>query len=412
MNLTQCKTDVSTRDWTGVICEYNPLHNGHAFHLREISRRHGGGIVCVMSGSFVQRGEPAVCDKWLRAEMALRAGADLVIELPALFAVRSARDFAHGGVSLLKMMGIKRISFGSEVADEALLRETASLLHREPAGISERTQANLRLGHSHPRALTQAIRESIVGEITAQNHVMDPDETARALSSPNAMLGIEYLRAGMVLDWPLEAFVVPREGQHHEQRMHAMASASAIRAAWRENGCESIVQAAPECTMALLRDTDPAWPDALSLLMLDALRERAEALIGLPGWEPGLERRLTEAAKKSASFEEALMAAKCKRYPHARLKRLAAQLLLGMTAEVVKDHPAPTYLRVLGFTQRARPLLRCLSDAQVPVVMKASQLREDGVFAIERRATDLQALCLPHRITGRDFTQNVVVMEG
>ena len=193
----------------GVICEYNPLHRGHAHHLERARALTGADfVVCAMSGPFVQRGEPAVLDKWTRAQAALLAGADLVLELPALFAVRAAPDFAFGGAALLAGLGVvTHLSFGAEDADLAHLTDLAA---PESAEESARIRAYLEGGHSHPQARALARGRQL---------------------PPNVTLGVEYLRALRRLGSGMEPVPVPRETAHNDERLHALSSATAVRRA-------------------------------------------------------------------------------------------------------------------------------------------------------------------------------------
>ena len=195
----------------GVICEYNPFHNGHAHQLSRAKKlTNADFLVCAMSGAFVQRGEPACLDKWTRAEAALRGGADLVLELPALFAVRAAQDFAFGGVSLLDALGVvTHLSFGAENDDLALLTR---LSRPETAEESERIRQGLAQGLSHPAARTAALG------------VPTP---------PNVILAAEYLRTLQKLDSRILPVPVKRDSEHRDETLHSMASATAIRAALR-----------------------------------------------------------------------------------------------------------------------------------------------------------------------------------
>ncbi len=379
----------------GIICEYNPFHTGHAHHIQEAKRLSGANLcVGAMSGSFVQRAEAAVADKWLRARMALEGGMDLVIEIPALFAVRAARDFASAGVRLLHALGCTHIAFGCEEEDGELLRALARALCAEPPALSKAVREGLAAGKSYPRALSE-------GVLAWNGLPFAAEQLAAALNGPNNALAIEYLIALQRQGAPLIPVFVRRTAPHHAQEAAAYASASAVRRmllAGNDAAERYVPFAYGELADGLAR------PDALNVLLLDALRTRADGLIGLPDWERGLHLRLQHAAQEAVGFPEALALAKSKRVTMARLRRLCAQLLLGVTPELIAQHPRPEYARVLGMKSTAHALLRQARGGDLPVVYSAARLRGNPAFALDARATDLQALCLG-RPAGADYTR-------
>ena len=187
----------------GVICEYNPFHSGHAYHLAETRAQTGCDyIVVCMAGSYVQRGTAACLSKWTRAEMALRSGADAVLELPALYALRTADVFARGGVHILNGVGADVLSFGSETAELELLERIATLREREPESVSSAIQRGLAEGKSHARAQGEAIAEAL-------------GVKPALLERPNLILATEYLRAIRALNASIQPFAVERVGDYH-----------------------------------------------------------------------------------------------------------------------------------------------------------------------------------------------------
>lgn len=382
----------------GVICEYNPFHNGHAYHLRAVRERSGCDyVVCVMSGHFTQRGHAALLSKWARAEMALRCGADAVFELPTLFAVRDAQRFARGGVSLLASLGVvTHLGFGSETGELAGLAAHAG---------AEVDLALVRKGLSEGMTLARA-------RGLAQGMASD---------APNDALAVEYLRALALLGQGIEPVVVRREGaSYHDEAMGGMASATAVRAAiWRG---EDVYGAVPPQAYALLRRMLEAGAyqsqDGLDTVLLAVLRSMtAEKLAKIADVGEGLENRLLRAAQEATSREALIVDAKCKRYTWARLSRVATQAMLGMTHSLAAQHPLPAYARLLGFRQDAQPLMaeitRC---ANVPIVTRAAKFRLQGnaAFALDLRAGDLWALGLAEpswRKGSMDVTQPVVIVE-
>ncbi|MCL2544576.1 MAG: nucleotidyltransferase family protein [Clostridia bacterium] len=374
----------------GVICEYNPFHNGHAYHLaqaRALSK--ADYLVCAMSGSFSQRGEPMLGDKWSRARMALSGGADLVLELPALFAVRPAENFALGGAALLHAMGATALAFGSECGDLAALQKAAALLEEETPAFHAEVRAELAGGATLARARARALAGTL------------PPETPDMLAQPNSALAVCYLRALRALGSGMEPILIPRIGSgYHDAAPGPLASATAVRAAAETGRWADIRAAVPPPAYALLREAHGQGrlhaTGALDTALLATLRAMPlEEIAGLCDVSEGLEHRIQRAAWAAGTREQLLAAVKCKRYTHARLSRILCAALLGITREMALRYPAPTYARVLGFRANARVLLSHLKrNAALPLIAKvaSSGLQSDDCFALDLRATDLWAL--------------------
>lgn len=367
----------------GVICEYNPFHRGHAYHLAETrARTDCDYIVACMTGSFVQRGEAACLSKWTRAEMALRSGADAVFELPALYAIRTADVFARGGVAILSGIGADVLSFGSETADMHLLESIAELRENEPECVSNAIRRGLSEGKSHARAQGEAIAEYLN---------LNPE----LLDSPNLILACEYLRAIHALSARIQPIAIRRAGDYHSGETGAgYASATAVRRLLRMGEMKRAAAELPETVQFALRE----WKGmhAPDDLLLHCLRSMTESEItALPDVSEGLENRVKRAASEAFDRESLIEKLKCKRYTRARLNRLCAHAMLGLTRALAERHPTPEYARLIGMREDARPLLRELKRrAQIPIVSSPKALVNSEVFALEARATDLRALCM------------------
>ena len=387
----------------GVIAEYNPFHSGHEWHLAETRRRTGCDFVVVcMAGSYVQRGEAACLSKWARAEAALRCGADAVFELPALFAVRSADAFARGGVGVLDGLGVDALSFGCETTRLQTIEALAELREHEPEALSDAVRRGLAEGKSHARAR---------GEAVAAMLGMEPE----ALNAPNLVLAAEYVRQLRRRSSAMEIAVVPRAGDYHDADVRApFASATAVRAALTEGRKEEALAVVPEAAREILsRAGSMHAPDDL---LLWRLRQTSEAeLAALPGVAEGLERRIFRCAAVASTREELLDALKCKRYTRARLSRILACALLGLTNALAERHPEPEYARLMGMRRDARPLLSELKRrAKLPIVSDPVRLQSDECFRLECRATDLRALQCDdpsERRAGQELTRKFVMVE-
>ena len=381
----------------GIVAEYNPFHRGHAWHIAETRRRLGGDapVVCVMSGHWVQRGECALADKWLRAALALDRGADLVVELPTPWAMASAESFARGAVALLAATGVVNVlSFGSETGELAPLEEAAAAL--DAPDYPERLRAALGRGLSFPAA-----RQEAAG--------------AACLSAPNNNLGVEYLRSLRALGSTIRPLTVPRQGAGHDgPAAGGFASASELRRLLRAGRGE---EAAPYLTAPWSGElADMQHIERAVLARLRTMGEGDWAALPDGGGAEGLPSRLAKAAREAVSLEDFYARAKTRRYPHARLRRLALAAFLGLRA--AERPAAPPYVRVLGLGGRGRVLLRRMKDTcPLPVIVKPAQARElDGpartLFESEARYTDLYGLCFPApRPCGAEWIHSPVVGE-
>ena len=384
----------------GVVAEYNPFHSGHAYHIQQTRERTGCDFVVVcMAGSYVQRGEAACLSKWDRARMALRCGADAVFDLPALFAVRTADAFARGGVGVLDGLGVDVISFGCEMEELSLLQKLSELREHEPETVSAAVRSRLMEGKAHARAQGEAWAEALGVE-------------AALLNAPNAILGAEYLRALRALDSTMQPVAIRRTNGYHDAEIgRAFASATAIRRAMREGNMEAALANVPYGAAGILRGAGTMHaPDDLLLGCLRGMS--GTEIAALPDVAEGLERRVKRYALDAVSQEDLLERLKCKRYTRARLMRLTAHAMLGLTDDLARRHPWPEYARLIGARDDARPLLGELKQrTRLPILSDGIALADDEVFRLECRATDLRALQCDRpeeRRAGQEFTQKFV----
>ena len=382
----------------GIIAEYNPFHNGHAWHIERTRRITGCDYVIVcMAGHFTQRGEPVCASKWARARMALTCGADAVFELPALFATRSADAFARGGVAILGGLGADWLSFGCETDDMQLIRGLAAIKAEEPESVSRRVREKLDAGMAHARAWGEAAGDYL-------------GTSGEAVNRPNLALAAEYVRAIAAGGFDMRPVAVLRRGGYHDEDLGAFASASAIRAAFERGEVEAALEAVPESIRAL------ATPDIMHPmddLLLHRLRSMSlEALAALPDAGEGLEHRVHRLCRTCGSREALLDALKCKRYTRARLGRMLTHALLGVDRALVEACPTPPYARLLGVGDGAEALLPELGRrARIPIASNAKELRDSPCFELECRATEIWALLHDDptaRAAGREFTEKFV----
>lgn len=394
----------------GIVAEYNPFHNGHAHHIERTRADEGGGathVAVVMSGNFVQRGEPALLPKADRVRMALAGGADLVLELPLPWCLSSAEGFAFGAVSLLDALGcVDMLSFGSECGDVAALKRAADAL--ESPRFSQLLRYRLEGGNPFPDARQKAVSEIAGPKIAA------------LFASANNTLGIEYIKALRRLQSPMDCFTIPRFGADHDalRPLGDMASASYIRSVLQSGHSLNAAPFLPAACYALFSDAQEAGraPARLPLMeraVLARLRMLTkEEWAALPDISEGLENRLYTAAQQAGSWDELTAAVKTKRYPLTRIQRVLWAAFLSLPAGYAAKRPP--YIRVLGMNERGREILSAAKNAAVPVVSKPSQIEQLGeearaVFALESRAADLYALFLPKPLPcGAAYTTGVL----
>ena len=374
----------SPRRVCGVICEYNPFHKGHAYQLQKARELSGAQVmVCVMSGPFTQRGDAAVLSPGLRAEMALQCGADVVVELPAVYAIREAEFFALGGVSILQALNADCISFGCEDEDLDFLQNTALLLENPTETFRQALRLGLSKGQSHAKAQGIALQHCL-------NH-----KRGDIVSAPNNVLAICYLRALIRINSAMTPVPVKRVGDYHDTGwQEGFASATAAREAIRRGDWHLIEKMIPEKALPLLlrvlEDGAVHRPEALDLLLRERLcRLDEDALLQFPNVSEGLEHRLMRLSPMYVSRQNLLSALKTKRYTHARLNRLLTHILLGMTSNHIKQC-APGSFRLLGFRWEARDYLSSLPKGLL--YTKAARQEKDASFLLDMAAYDVWSL--------------------
>lgn len=372
-----------------VICEYNPFHNGHKYQLGEIKRLSGcDKILCIMSGNFTQRGEPAVFGKYTRARHAVENGADAVIELPAAFAVSPAELFARGAVHILASIpSVTTLAFGCESGTKDAFLNTARATLREDKEFKAALKANMKDGTSYVRARTQAL--------LALN--CDIDEAM--LSSPNNVLGVEYCRSILAEKATIEPLPIPRIGGGYADTalFKNFSSASALR---------TVLGAKTMRERRVLKNNLPpdVYADALSYsatsyetaALCSLLLATDEAVAATPDCSEGLENRIRTMARMNPTFEGMLEKVVSKRYTRSRIKRILVQSFLGITLKQVKDYlSSPLYCRTLAVKKEgAEEMLSALSEGRFPLIARKSDfalLKKDALscFTLDMRANAL-----------------------
>ena len=389
----------------GVIAEFNPLHHAHAKVLAEARKIGPDGVVIILSGNFVQRGRPAIMNKWYRTKSALLCGADLVIELPAVFSLAPAQRFALGGVTLLHSLGtVTDILFGAETDDLSAFSAIAEILENEPNDFSEQLKLLLKDGTNFPAARARALQE-----ILSSSHL--------PLSEPNNILAIEYLRALHRLSSDIKPHILKRfgPGHHDPSIIENTASATAIRSLIVKK--EAVQGLLPAPSYALLNDAissgeAPVTQECFQNIVFAALRTKsASELKNISEVCEGLENRMTAAANQTASIEELIRSIKCKRYTRTKIERILWKALLGITQSF--DTCVPEYIRVLGMNRTGMHILsEAKNKARLPIITKPSVLRGNGLFELEVRASGIYSLAYSNQNRYKnEFQTSPIIVE-
>lgn len=401
---------------TGIISEYNPFHNGHKYLIQKHKENFPDSyFIAVMSGNFTQRGEIALVDKWQRAKLAVANGIDLVIELPFVFAVRSAQYFAKGGIDLLhKLHCVDTICFGSEYTNEKELTFIAQTSQSEK--FQQMLKNKLADGQSYA-----AVTSEVLSNLT--------NISEDILKAPNTILGIEYLKANLNLEKPLTVNIIQRMKAEHNDLNYQenFASGTAIRHSLYTNNSNfsKLKQVVPDETYFLLQEIhqtkDLPHLDYLFTNLISKLRlAKLDELTKIYGIREGLEYKLLKTANEAINLQDFFQKLKSKRYPLTNLQRLTLYLLLNITKDLIErfDDTGALYARVLAFNDKGTELLKQMKkNASIPIITKTTSYLDskkrcqqklttfEEMLAIDTYATELYNLCFnPFKPYGKDFT--------
>jgi predicted nucleotidyltransferase len=374
----------------GIITEYNPLHNGHQIHLKKsLAKSNADATICIMSGSFLQRGTPAIVNQWARTKMALKLGIDLVIQLPISYSIRSAEHFAAGSIKLLDASNlVDSICFGSEAGTIEPLQFLGNLLADEPPQLSQLIQQYLTTGISYPGARAKAIIDYLKHQETDLN--FSHQELATILNSSNNILGLEYIKALSNLNSSITPLTIKRSGaNYNSNQLQKISSATAIRNQIKSNQQQSstliaqqLKQTMPQATIEILQtefaaDRGPIFPTDFGSQLLTILRRISTT--DLQQYEDingGLENRIKSAAQKTTSWSDLIDKIKTKRFTRTRIQRILAHVLLDLKKtdlESFDQAGGPLYFRILGFNQPGKELLHQIKTrGDLPLISKVA----------------------------------------
>ena len=363
----------------GIVSEYNPFHNGHLRHLnysKEVTK--STFSVAVMSGNFTQRGDTALVDKWTRAEMALKAGVDLVIELPTVYATSSAENFAEGAIKILNALGVvDYVSFGSEIGELSPLNEIAEILYKEPKEFSSLITRQLKSGLSYPKAR----------ELAISMYFGSSKKFTDILENPNNVLGIEYLKAIKKLKSPIIPLTMKRDYSDYNSKKikNGIASSTAIRTMIEHN--KNIHYVVPYETYELMEEQINLGHIVPNLAVFEKqiiynLRKMSvQEIANLPDVTEGLEYRIKEAANISNSLDTLISHIKTKRYTLTRIQRILVHSLLGITAKDINaSKKVVPYIRILGFNKHGKRIISAIAanNPNLKIIVSLKKFMENN----------------------------------
>lgn len=400
--------DVSVKA-CGLIVEYNPLHNGHLYHIQKAKEISGADcIIAVMSGSFLQRGEPAIIDKFHRTKAALSSGVDIVLELPYLYAVQSSDLFAKGSVHTLNEMFVSSICFGSESGNIEPFISSLHLLNENKHAYKEELKRYLSAGMSYPSASEKAY------------HAIGLHKDDINLMQPNNILGFSYVREILSNHLPIKPLTIKRTNSdyHDKQLASPIASATSIRGQLLDEQqlTDQITETMPSWTKEQLIQYNRQatkwhhWEDYFSFVRYRVQTMSPDELREIHGVEEGLEYRLKKSVDAAGTFDEWLSLIKTRRYTWTRLQRLFVHLLTNtkkQEMEIILNQPSVPYIRLLGLTDVGREYLNeNKKRIDLPIVRRLGR-NPHPLLRVEERATKAYYSILPHSLQRDLFTQEL-----
>jgi len=433
----------------GIITEYNPFHNGHLYHLfkaKEITR--ADYVVAVMSGNFLQRGEPAIINKWARTKMALNAGVDLIIELPFVFSTQDANGFAFGAVKLLDSLKIiDYLCFGCETDNLDTLYSISNFLHVEPQKYKELIVYNSKNGYEFPKARSQALCEyhRVFGIDGLEK--ISTLELSKLLKYPNNILALEYIKHLLNLKSKIKPIAIKRIGASYHQKniKGKISSATSIRNEILNNLSppktdlfmlnDKIKSTIPPSGFSVLESElregrGPITLDSYRQYILATLRRMSlENISRIQGVTEGLENRIKKASLKSYSVEHLINSIKTRRYTRTKIQRIILHIMMNLSKEdiAIFNKYGPLYARILGFSKKGKTLLRAIKkNSSTPLISKLSNYLRQTIFEENNRvrnrlvkmldydilATDVYVLGSKQaedRVARLDFTNKIVI---
>lgn len=356
----------------GIIAEYNPFHNGHLYHLKKIKEMFPNDtIILVLSGNFTQRGEPSIIDKWKKTEIAIKAGIDLVVELPFIFATQSADIFAYGAITILENLKVDKLVFGSEIDDIDLLTTIAKAQVDNPL-FDQLVKTYMKMGENYPTAISKTVY----------------DLTEKKVDTPNDLLGVSYIKTIIKNNYKIKPIAIKRTTDYHKEELKEITSATTIRN-YLENKNEVAI-AIPDFEMPYLKEENLHFKkDYFSLLKYKIITSKDLSIYQTVN--EGIDNLLKKEIITCKTYDELIEKVKSKRYTYNKLNRMLLHILVGLTKEEAKNLKEIKYIRILGFNNLGQTYLNKIKkDIEIPVLSKFE--RENPMLNLELRSTIIYSL--------------------
>lgn len=360
----------------GIICEYNPFHNGHLYHLNKVKELCPDNvIILILGGNFLQRGENSTINKWDKTKIALELGVDIIVELPFAFATQSADIFAKGSIELLNFLKTDKLIFGSEIADIDILNKLADIQINDNS-YDNIVKNYIDKGTNYPTALSKALYDIMGYEV----------------NTPNDILGISYIREIKKLNSKIAPICIKRTNNYHSLELEGnVVSASSIRKAIKDN--KEIVKFVPDVTYNYLQNNIHFIDDYFPFLKYKILTEWNH-LNEYQTVDEGIENRIKKYIIQSKTLDELIINIKTKRYTYNKLRRMFTHIMCNFTKTEAQKYQHIEYIRILGFSQKGKTYLNKIKkDIEIPLVTNYSKLKNE-MLELDFRATCVYASVL------------------
>ena len=381
----------------GIIAEYNPLHNGHMYHIKEAQKKVKPDFtIAIISGNFTQRGTPSIVNKWEKAKMALNAGIDIVVELPTIYSISSAENFADGAIKILKQMGTTHISFGMEADNIEDLSKIADILCEEPKELSNIIKSELKKGISYPKARQKAILE-----------YSNNEKYEKIVSEPNNILAIEYLKSIKKHKAQIIPIGIKRNAVMHnsDQITNKLASSTAIRKILENEKIEKIKEYVPESSFKILEQNIENGTYIKNVkkyekMIIYKLRTMSTKQIAdLPDVSEGLENLISKSAGETNSITELIEKIKSKRYTQTKIQRILMYALIGINKKDMEISGETTpYIRILGMNEQSKKHIKNI-EKNGNVIISVKEFEKNNkneiyrkLHEIDKKATDIYSI--------------------
>ncbi|NEZ46027.1 nucleotidyltransferase [Clostridium niameyense] len=403
---------------TGIIVEYNPMHNGHLKHINETKKiTNCDGLIAIMSGNFVQRGLPSILDKWTKAKIALLNGVDLVIELPTLYSLSSAEFFSFGAINILNSLNVvDNICFGSEIGSTENLIKLSQILIDEPYEYKILLKKYLHQGVSYAKARNMALKDFN----NKFNFLNLPIDTL--LNSSNNILGIEYIKSLLKLNSCIKPYTIKREGaDYKDEQLHSKySSASSIRKFLKKtNDINELSNHLPyECFDELKSLKDKCFSFSLEDSMIKHIRYKyalGEKNIGnIPDVSEGLDNRIYKFLEQNLNFNETVLSIKSKRYIYSRISRILCQYFIGFEYYDILNlrKEPPSYARILGFNRKGAEILNKIKkNSNINLYTKIPKSINEDTLKIDIQSTRIYSLINSNLSFNEDYLKSPIIIK-